>query len=54
MGDSDDDSATVLVVHDASVKTTQGNIEHHYRWSVDLVKVDGDWLRRRLQPGELS
>jgi len=43
VGDSDDDSATVLVVHDASVKTTQGNIDHHYRWSVDVVKVDGEW-----------
>jgi Mce-associated membrane protein len=43
VGDSDDDSATVLVVHDASVKTTQGNIDHHYRWSVDVVKVNGEW-----------
>jgi hypothetical protein len=39
----DDDSATVLVAHDASVKTTQGNIEHHYRWTVNLVKVNGEW-----------
>ena len=39
----DDDSATVLVAHDASVKTTQGNIEHHYRWTVTVVKVDGKW-----------
>ena len=43
VGDSDDDSATVLVVHDASVTTTQGNIDHHYRWSVDVVKVNGEW-----------
>ncbi len=43
VGDYDDDSATVLVVHDASVKTTQGNIDHHYRWSVDVVKVNGEW-----------
>ena len=43
VGDSDDDSATVLVVHDASVKTTQGNIDHHYRWSVDVVKVNDEW-----------
>ncbi len=43
VGDSDDDSATVLVVHDASVKTTQGNIDHHYRWSVEVVKVNGEW-----------
>ena len=39
----DDDSATVLIAHDASVKTTQGNIEHHYRWTVNVVKVDGEW-----------
>ena len=43
VGDSDDDSATVLVVHDASIKTTQGNIDHHYRWSVDVVKVNDEW-----------
>jgi len=43
VGDADDDSATVLVVHDASVKTTQGNIDHHYRWSVDVVKVNDEW-----------
>ena len=39
----DDDSATVLVAHDAAVKTTQGNIDHHYRWTVDVVKVNGEW-----------
>jgi Mce-associated membrane protein len=44
VGDADADSATVLVVHDADVTTTQGNIEHHYRWTVDVVKVDGSWL----------
>ena len=50
VGDSDADSATVLVVHDADVTTTQGNIEHHYRWSVDLVKVNGDWLVDDFNP----
>ena len=50
VGDSDDDSATVLVVHDASVKTTQGNIDHHYRWSVDVVKVNGDWRVDNFNP----
>ena len=50
VGDSDDDSATVLVVHDASVKTTQGNIDHHYRWSVDVVKVNGEWLVDDFNP----
>ncbi len=43
VADSDADSATVLVVHDADVTTTQGNIEHHYRWSVDVVKVGDSW-----------
>lgn len=43
LADIDRDSATVLVAHDADVTTTQGDIEHHYRWSVELVKVDGAW-----------
>jgi hypothetical protein len=43
VGDSDDDSATVLVVHDSEVTTTQGKVEHHYRWTVELVKVKGEW-----------
>jgi Mce-associated membrane protein len=50
VGDSDEDSATVLVVHDASVTTTQGNIDHHYRWSVSLVKVKGSWLVDDFNP----
>lgn len=50
VGDADDDSATVLVVHDASVTTTQGDIEHHYRWTVDVVKVDGSWLVDDFNP----
>jgi Mce-associated membrane protein len=50
VGDSSDDSATVLVVHDASVKTTQGNLEHHYRWTVDMVKVDNKWLVDDFSP----
>jgi hypothetical protein len=50
VGDSDADSATVLVVHDASVQTTQGNIEHHYRWSVEMVKVKSRWLVDDFNP----
>jgi Mce-associated membrane protein len=50
LSDIDDDSATVLVAHDASVQTTQGNIEHHYRWSVNLVKVSGTWLVDDFNP----
>ncbi len=53
IGDADSDSATVLVTHDASVSTSQGDMEHHYRWTVDVVKVDGT-SRRRLQPGQLE
>ena len=44
VADIDGDSATVLVAHDADVSTTQGDIKHYYRWSVELVKVDGTWL----------
>jgi Mce-associated membrane protein len=50
LSDIDDDSATVLVAHDSSVQTTQGNIEHHYRWSVNLVKVSGTWLVDDFNP----
>jgi hypothetical protein len=50
VGDADEDSATVLVVHDASVNTTQGKIEHHYRWSVDVVKVGDSWLVDDFNP----
>ncbi len=50
VGDSDSDSATVLVVHDADVTTTQGKIEHHYRWTVDVVKVGGSWLVDDFSP----
>jgi uncharacterized protein HemX len=50
VGDSDEDSATVLVVHDADVTTTQGNIEHHYRWTVNMVKVNGSWLVDDFNP----
>lgn len=39
-----EDKATVMVAHDAKVTTARGDIQHHYRWSVDLVQVDGDWL----------
>ena len=50
IADLDSDSATVLVAHDASVKTTQGNLQHHYRWTVDLVKVGGKWLVDNFAP----
>jgi len=50
VGDSDQDSATVLVVHDANVETTQGKLDHHYRWSVSMVKVNGRWLVDDFNP----
>jgi len=50
VGDSDSDSATVLVVHDADVTTTQGDINHHYRWTVSMVKVKGSWLVDDFNP----
>jgi hypothetical protein len=44
VADIDQDSATVLVVHDSTVKATSGTTERHYRWTVSLRKVHGDWL----------
>lgn len=40
----DDDSARVLVVADAAVKTVYDKRDRHFRWEVSLVKVDGRWL----------
>jgi Mce-associated membrane protein len=50
VADLDADSATVLVAHDATVKTTQGTLVHHYRWNVELAKVDGKWLVDDFNP----
>jgi hypothetical protein len=50
VGDYDSDSASVLVVHDADVSTTQGKLERHYRWTVRMVKVKGDWLVDDFDP----
>jgi hypothetical protein len=44
VADIDQDSATVLVVHDSTVKASSGTTERHYRWTVSLRKVHGDWL----------
>jgi hypothetical protein len=44
LGDIDQDSATVLVAHDSTVKASTGTTERHYRWTVALRKVHGDWL----------
>jgi hypothetical protein len=50
VGSIDPDSATVLVAHDATVKTQQGTLVHHYRWNVDLVKVGHRWLVDSFTP----
>lgn len=44
LSDIDQDSATVLVAHDSSVTDSTGTNERHYRWTVALRKVHGDWL----------
>lgn len=46
----DDDSARVLVVSDASVKTVYDQRQRHFRWEVSLVKVDGKWLVDDFSP----
>jgi Mce-associated membrane protein len=46
----DSDSAEVLVVADASAKSSFGTRARHFRWSVDLVKVDGSWLVDNFTP----
>jgi hypothetical protein len=47
---ADPDSAEVLVVADASTKSVFGPRARHFRWSVDLVKVDGTWLVDNFTP----
>lgn len=46
----DPDSATVLVVADAEVKTVFDTRQRHFRWEVSLVKVDGEWLVDNFTP----
>ena len=46
----DQDSATVLVVADAKVRTVFQTLARHFRWKVSLVKVDGRWLVDDFQP----
>jgi hypothetical protein len=46
----DSDSAEVLVVADANAQSSFGTRVRHFRWSVDLVKVDGDWLVDNFTP----
>jgi hypothetical protein len=46
----DDDSATVLVVADASVQTSTGPRARHFRWRVDLAREGGQWLVNDFEP----
>ena len=46
----DPDSAKVLVVADAQVKTVFDNLARHFRWEVSLVKLDGKWLVDDFSP----
>ncbi|HEX6516915.1 MAG TPA: hypothetical protein VF049_15200 [Nocardioidaceae bacterium] len=46
----DPDSAEVLVVSDAEVKTVFDTRVRHFRWEVSLVKVDGRWLVDDFSP----
>jgi hypothetical protein len=50
IGDSDSDSATVLVVHDATVKSDYGSQQRHFRWTISMTKVDGKWLVDNFSP----
>ena len=40
----DSDSAEVLVVSDAQRTSSGQQVLRHWRWKIDLVKVDGKWL----------
>ncbi len=46
----DPDSARVLVVADAQATSKAGTVNHHFRWQIDLVKVDGEWLVDDFNP----
>ena len=47
---ADDDSARVLVVADADVKTVFDTRERHFRWEITLVRSDGEWLVDDFNP----
>lgn len=46
----DRDSARVLVVADAETDSVAGATQRHFRWEIDLVKVDGAWLVDDFSP----
>jgi len=49
--DIDQDSATVLVIHDRTVKSSFGDQKQYLRWSVQLDKVDGAWKIDKFEDG---
>ncbi len=46
----DPDSAQVLVVADADVKTVFDTRARHFRWQIALVRLDGTWLVDNFTP----
>ena len=46
----DPDSAQVLVVSDANVKTVFDTRARHFRWEIALVKIHGRWLVDNFTP----
>jgi hypothetical protein len=46
----DPDSAQVLVVSDANVTTVFDSRARHFRWEVELVKIDDRWLVDNFTP----
>jgi hypothetical protein len=46
----DPDSAQVLVVSDANVKTVFDTRARHFRWEVSLVRINGRWLVDNFTP----
>ena len=49
--DIDQDSATVLVIHDRKVKSSFGDQQQYLRWAVQLDKVDGTWKIDKFEDG---
>ena len=46
----DPDDASVLVAVDAAAKSLAGPVQRHFRWEIDLSKVDGEWLVDDFNP----
>jgi Mce-associated membrane protein len=45
VAEQDTDSAQVLVVADAAVRTVYDkNVARHFRWQISLVNINGKWL----------